>query len=285
MKRGLVSTVFLVFLLATAVPASAQLLAAKDGPIVYGHHHVAASNIAEHKRFWADTLGGHAEKFGSNADIVKFPNVLIFFRDQKPTGGTIGTTANHIGFSVPNLRMVVDRVKANGFRMITRSEAPANLEVVDDIARVNADVAIAFALGPDDVKVELLENRQNTLPVVLHHVHFFGQKNAEMRDWYVKVFGAVPLPAGGNFLTATLPGVALNFTQTADPVIGTAGRAVDHIGFEVTNLEAFCKRLEEMGITLNVPYRNVPALGLSIAFITDPWGTSIELTEGLDKVP
>jgi len=284
MKRRLVSVAFCVFVLVLASTASAQLVAAKDGPIVYGHHHVAASNIAEHKRFWADTLGGTAATFGANnAQIVKFPNVLIFFRDQKPTGGTIGTTANHIGLSVPNLRAVVDKVKANGFKMITRSEVAATQQVVDDIAPVNADVSIAFALGPDDVKVELLQNKQQTMPVVLHHVHFFGQQNAEMRAWYVKVFGAKPRDAA-NFLVADLPGVALNFTASPTPTIGTTGRAVDHIGFEVKNLEAFCKKLEEMGIKLNVPYRSVPALGLSIAFITDPWGTSIELTEGLDKV-
>ena len=97
-------TALVVFVLAGASAASAQLIAAKDGPIVYGHHHVAASDIEAHKKFLADTLGGTAMKFGNNADIVKFPNVLIFFRDQKPTGGTNGTTANHIGFSVPNLR-------------------------------------------------------------------------------------------------------------------------------------------------------------------------------------
>ena len=50
------------------------------------------------------------------------------------------------------------------------------------------------------------------------------------------------------------------------------------------NLEAFCKKLEAMGIKLDAPYRNVPALGLALAFITDPWGTSIELNEGLDKI-
>jgi hypothetical protein len=33
-----------------------------------------------------------------------------------------------------------------------------------------------------------------------------------------------------------------------------------------------------------VPYRTVPALGIAIAFFTDPWGTYIELTEGLDKI-
>lgn len=283
MKRRLVLAALFVFVLAAASTASAQLIAAKDGPIVYGHHHVAASNIAEHKRFWADTLGGTVAKFGNNADIVKFPNVLIFFREQKPTGGTRGTTANHIGFSVPNLRAVVDKVKANGFQMITRSEVAATQQVVDDIAPVNANTSIAFALGPDDVKVELLENKQQRMPVMLHHVHFFGQQNAEMQAWYAKVFGAKPRTAP-NFLVADLPGVALNFTASPDPVVGTQGRAVDHIGFEVRNLEAFCKKLEEMGIKLNVPYRSVPALGLSIAFITDPWGTYIELTEGLNKV-
>jgi len=284
MKRRLVSVALFVFMLVMASTASAQLIAAKDGPIVYGHHHVAASNIAEHKRFWADTLGGTAAKFGANnAEIVKFPNVLIFFRDQKPTGGTIGTTANHIGLSVPNLRAVVDKVKANGFKMITRSEVAATQQVVDDIAPVNATTSIAFALGPDDVKVELLESKTQTMPVMLHHVHFFGQQNAEMRAWYAKIFGAKPRDTA-NFLVADLPGVALNFTASPTPTIGTQGRAVDHIGFEVKNLEAFCKKLEEMGIKLNVPFRSVPALGLSIAFISDPWGTSIELTEGLDKV-
>jgi catechol 2,3-dioxygenase-like lactoylglutathione lyase family enzyme len=283
MKRRLVLTALVTLLLAVPSMASAQLIAAKDGPIVYGHHHVAASDIQAHKKFWADTLGGTVGKFGNNAEIVKFPNVLIFFRDQKPTGGTIGTTANHIGFSVPNLRAVVDKVKANGFKMITRSEVAATQQVVDDIAQVNPTTSIAFALGPDDVKVELLENRQQPMPVMLHHIHFFGQQNAEMRAWYAKVFGAKPRDAA-NFLAADLPGVALNFSASPTPVVGTKGRAVDHIGFEVKNLEAFCKRLEEMGIKLDTPYRNVPAVGLALAFITDPWGTSIELNEGLDKI-
>ena len=91
---------------------------------------------------------------------------------------------------------------------------------------------------------------------------------------------AAPSP---QFISSGLPGVVLNFSK-ATQVVGTKGRAVDHIGFEVRNLEAFTKRLAEMGIALDVPYRSVPALGISIAFITDPWGTSIELTEGLNKV-
>ena len=258
MKRSSCLAALVMFVLAGASTASAQLIAAKDGPIVYGHHHVAASDIAAHKKFWADTLGGTVGKFGNNAEIVKFPNVFIFFRDQKPTGGTIGTTANHIGFSVPNLRAVVDKVKANGFKMITSSEVAATQKVVDDIAPVNATTSIAFALGPDDVKVELLENKQQPVPVMLHHIHFFGQQNAEMRAWYAKVFGAKPRDAA-NFLVARSPWSRAELLGFSDTRRRDEGRAVDHIGFEVKNLEAFCKRLEEMGIKLDTPYRNVPA--------------------------
>ena len=68
------------------------------------------------------------------------------------------------------------------------------------------------------------------------------------------------------------------------PVVATQGRALDHIGFEVKNLEAFVKKLEADGIKIDRPYTKVPALGIAIAFIKDPWGTNIEMTEGLDLV-
>jgi hypothetical protein len=106
-----------------------------------------------------------------------------------------------------------------------------------------------------------------------------------MRAWYARVFGAQPRPGGGAFLSATLPGVLLNFTASTEPVVGTRGRAIDHIGFEIDNLEAFTRRLVAEGITLDVPYTQVPKTKLFIAFMTDPWGTSIELSEGLDTLP
>ena len=285
MNRFLSAVVSTLLVLAPASRASAQLLSAKDGPIVYGHHHLNTTNMDAQKKFFVDTLGGTVVKLGANQqEIVKFPNVLIFFRPmQAPTGGTRGTTVNHIGFSVPNLRPVVDRIKANGFQMITRSEVAATQEVKDDIAAISPTTSIAFALGPDDVKVELVQVKTQTLPITMHHVHFFGQQNTEMRDWYAKVFGARPRDAA-NFPAADLPGVALNFTKSPDAVVGTQGRALDHIGFEVRNLEELIKKMEGMGIKLERAYTKVAALNIAIAFIKDPWGTYIELTEGLDKV-
>ena len=276
----------LCVLLLRVDPASAQLSAAKDGPVVYGHHHVNATDVAAHTTFFVDTLGAVPITMAGR-QIVKFPNVLIFLREQTPTGGSIGTTADHLGLAVPDLRPVIARLKAGGYRMITRDSVPADWAVVDDITSSPAGGRpIAFVLGPDALKVELVQIAEQKAPAVLQHVHFFGPDRAGMQAWYAKVFGArVGAPAlGARFLTAALPGVSLNFSASPAPVVGTKGRVVDHVGFEVDDLPAVLGRLEAMGIAAeNV--RQVPDLGIAIAFITDPWGTSIELTEGLDKIP
>lgn len=279
----LVSSVFLM----TTADARAQLTAAKDGPIVYGHHHFNVTNIDAQKKFFVETLGGVPITIGTNnLEIIKFPNVLIFFRQVKAApGGTRGTTVNHIGFSVPNLRAAVDKVKAAGYTMITSTEATPDRPVKDDIAGPPpaGGSSIAFVQAPDDIKVELVEATAQKMPIALHHVHFFHPANAEMQAWYVKTFGATSR-VGTAFPAAVLPGVALNFSSSPTPVVGTQGRALDHIGFEVKNLAEFVKTLEASGIKITTPYRTVPALGIAIAFFTDPWGTYVELTEGLDTV-
>jgi catechol 2,3-dioxygenase-like lactoylglutathione lyase family enzyme len=268
-------------------PSPAQTITA-EGPVVYGHHHFNTTDFAAQKAFYIDTLGGTAAKIGTNGiEVITFPNVFLFFRPmQAPTGGTIGSTVNHIGFSVPDLRAVVAKLKAGGYRMITSDSVAATVKITDDIAAASPTTNIAFVLGPEDVKVELVEVKAQVLPIQLHHVHFFGQQQSDMQAWYAKTFGAIvqPAPPGQVFVTDQLPGVTLSFSPSATATVGTEGRALDHIGFEVKNLEAFTKKLQAEGITLTVPYRQVPALGIAIAFIKDPWGTNIEMTEGLAAI-
>lgn len=61
------------------------------------------------------------------------------------------------------------------------------------------------------------------------------------------------------------------------------GVSIDHIGFEVRNLEAFCRTLEASGVKFERPYRKNPGDPVATALLVDPWGTSIELTEGLSR--
>jgi catechol 2,3-dioxygenase-like lactoylglutathione lyase family enzyme len=275
-------------LFAAALPNAvlAQLIA--TGPVTNGHHHFNATDVDLHMRFWVDTLGGDAGTFGNGAPIAIFPNALIFIRSQAPDGGMIGSSVNHVAFSVNDLRATVDRVTAAGYEMITDTEAPAGVEVVDDIGVIPGDgpvTGIAYVQGPEGIKIEVLEMPAQQDPIASHHIHFFGADAEAMRAWYADTFGAVLRDGAVNgIIGADLPGLGLSYTGDAPGMAGTDGRVLDHIGFEIDGLEAFTQGLEDKGITLDVPYTVAEQLGLSIAFITDPWGTKIELTEGLDEI-
>lgn len=66
----------------------------------------------------------------------------------------------------------------------------------------------------------------------------------------------------------------------APELVGTQGHAIDHIGFEVADLDATVAHLESMGVEV-VNRRTIG--NLSIGFLTDPNGTYIELTQGLGQ--
>jgi hypothetical protein len=138
-------------------------------------------------------------------------------------------------------------------------------------------------MAPDETKIEFIEIPVQPKPIALHHIHFAAPQVPEMKAWHVKVLGAKP-GRRGNFEAADLPCVNLTYSPAPGPVVGTRGRSLDRIGFEMNDLEANCRKLEQMGIVFDRPFMRVPTLNTGTALVTDPWGTSIELTEGLGEV-
>ena len=261
--------------------AQLQLIPTHGDRVSYIHHHIYTASLDAQKKFWVDTLGG---KFAGKlltlpVEIVKFRNVQVLLSPQVPTGGSKGSTVNHIGFLVPDVRAMVDKLKAAGYPIITQAEVSGAEGEIAHIA--NQNTHIAFVMAPDDLKVEFLEDKSQKEPILSHHVHFAAPNLDEMKALYVKVFGAKP-GRRGSFEAADIPGVNLTFAPSREPVAPTRGRAFDHIGFEIKNLEQFCKDLEARGIKLDRGYTKAQGSSLGVAFMTDPWGTKIELTEGLD---
>jgi len=280
-----------------AAPAFGQLVSHADAPIRVGHYHLNVISIEAHKKFWVDTLGGRAMKFG-NIDVIEFPDALIFLRVSKPTGPTRGTAFDHIGFAVPNVPAMATRLAAAGYQETTGRE-PKPGEPPPAASGTSAVYGrFAYFLGPDGAKIELVTSDQKdaapgTLPIAAHHIHFINKQHVEMQQWYMKAFNATLRPGQTDFfIGADLPGVgySLNFFRWEGDQsithVATKGRVVDHVGFEVKNLEAFCKALEAKGIKVSRPYKKKdPAMNnIATATIVDPWGVSIELTEGLDKI-
>ena len=67
-------------LVATTASTEAQLFAARDNPVAYGHHHINATDVDEHKSFWIDALGGRQVELGDYT-VIAFPNVMVFLSE------------------------------------------------------------------------------------------------------------------------------------------------------------------------------------------------------------
>jgi catechol 2,3-dioxygenase-like lactoylglutathione lyase family enzyme len=263
MNRTCLSTFVIVgILLGAAGPnVGAQLAAPGDAGIVMGHLHFAVKDLDTHRRFWS-AFDGTPVQNGTLA-LIQFPGTFVMLRQAEPTGGTVGSTVNHVGFLVKDIAPWIAKWQAAGLTLEPQAR-PTQV----------------FLIGPDAVRVEILEDKTIDVPLKMHHIHFYVAAPLEAQAWYAKTFGAVP-GKRGQFDAADLPGVNLTFAKADTATVGTKGRSLDHIGFEVKGLEALTKKLEAAGLKLDRPYTRLPNSTTAIAFLTDPWGTYIELTENL----
>ena len=252
-----------------AAPGQAQIMPYNANGITFGHVHMNVGDMEAQKKMYVEQFGGVVLQKGT-ATVVKFPSLLIFLSNRKPTGSSEGAVMDHVGFKVKDLTAQLARWRQAGFRV--------GREFIGTEGFPNA-----YVFGPEDVKLELQEDKTLTQNVIGYHVHWYTPEFTKLLDWYADLFSLEKRQRGKIPTTAQAPGMNLTFETSMTPVVPTKGRGVDHIGFEVKNLEAFCKKLEARGIKFDVPLRDMPALGVKIAFFTDPWGTYIELTEGLDK--
>lgn len=250
--------IFAIFLLA-ALPAFSQPGGRSD--LVVGHIHLNSADPAASMAFWKDVIGASAFT-NQSLNGVSMIGALILFTKSAPTGPSAGSAIDHIGITVPDLGPFVERLAKTSYKSSKPTEAGDRLIIE----------------GPDGVHVELIEDNSMYADKQFSHIHFHTAQPKEMQAWYAKNFGARPNPADAD--SSLLAGATLAFTQ-AEAAAPTAGRAIDHIGLEVKGLEAFCKALMESGVKLDSPYHSQPELKLADAFLTDPWGTRIELTEGL----
>ena len=257
-----------------ALPVSAQLSQPNEEGVAMGHLHYYVRDVEANQRFW-ESLGGEATSFGQSV-VMTFPDVLVFLSQGEPEGGTEGSILNHMAFRVQSL----DTVAAAGFVFdpppsgVTNVFSPEGerIELFDDTA-----TNLTFTLDTDDDgsadPVVARHNRPLDVPIVAHHLHFYLVDDAvdEAQDWYATMFGGKP-GTRWRYDAVDVPGINLNFSYNPDAGgAPTVGRMLDHIGFEVTNLEAFCGQLNTKGVTFDVPY-TLHTSGIGYAFLNRPLG-------------
>ena len=265
------STIASFLLLATAftMPATAGQLAAPNAAgVSLGHIHLYVSDVPAQQKFWA-TLGG-VPIANQKLEMIQIPGVFILLRRADTKGGTVGSIVNHIGFVWKDLPAAMAKWQAAGYKI-----------------EQSADSNHGYILGPDGIRLEFSGDPSLAVPVKINHVHLYPQDIPAMKAWYAKVLGGVSgkCTRGGapdGIDCVDVPGVSLAMSQGETKLDPTAGRSLDHLGFEVKNLPEFLKRMEAEGV--NITQGLTPSNFVStmrVAFITDPWGTKMEITEGM----
>ena len=255
--------------LALGSPAGAQLLPPNQAGITMGHVHLNVTDVEAHRKFWLGPIGAKPYKLG-RLEGVTVPGLILLFRQRDPSGPVVGSVINHLGLKVIKLSDLTARFEAAGYKV-----EPSR------IGRENTPQT--YVTGPDEFRMELVEDPRLTSPVVSHHLHYFVEDPFAVKKWYVQKL-LVQATMRGPYESGDVPGMNLTFAplrNSLGPQLPTKGRVMDHIGFEVKNLEAYCKKLEAAGVKFDSPYRKLEDIPLAIAFFTDPWGTYVELTEGL----
>jgi catechol 2,3-dioxygenase-like lactoylglutathione lyase family enzyme len=255
--------------LVVAQPATAQLAPLNELGITFAHVHLNVTDVAAHEELWSNVFDGQIVVKGS-LHTVRLPNMLVVFTEREPTGPSQGTVMDHFGLKVRNIGEILAEWRARG------------LEVQSEFNGAEG-FRNAYLIAPDGARVELQEDPQLPVKAAGMHVHFWSNQTEELMAFYADTFGAWTWPRGTIETTSNVPGVNLSFAACRTECVGSRGRAIDHIGFEVDGLEEFVAAMQAEGIEFQLGYRDVPSIELAIAFFTDPSGVYVELTEGFDE--
>lgn len=260
---------------AAAFMLPAQTAAPNASGVSFGHIHLYASDTAAMQKILVDLLGGTPQQIGA-LNTVKTPGVYFILGQRADSGGgSKGSAVDHVGFSVKSYAETKAKAAAAGLNV---QELVPNSQ--------------AFVTLPGDVILEIFEDTAITAPAVFTHYHLNSPDPNSTREWYIKTFGGVEGERRKGNKGAVIPGGIVDILAYGGnakggkapppPLVGTKGRALDHIGFEVKDLKGFTDKLKADGVMFDRPYSEMKGkIGVDLAFITDPNGAYIELTEGL----
>lgn len=273
----------LAMITAFASVSFSQVKAPNTAGVFAAHEHLTTTDIDSSRAFWT-ALGGEATQVAT-MNGVRFPGIYILLQTNRGRGGrnangapaaqpaapppapesSVGSVAEAIGVKVKNLHETLSKLDTLGIR-----------------PEPGATATHAAVMSPAKVKVLLTEDPALDTAAASDELLMKVPDPAAAAAWYAKWFGASVVTDGNNKI-AKIPGMNMRFVATSTPAAGTKGRALDHIGFDVHNLQDLVTKMQAAGVTVNMPYRTINFGFLTgIAFVTDPWGTYIELNQGYD---
>jgi hypothetical protein len=152
--RVLVAWLFALTL--TTGTAAAQPAPFNEIGVTMGHWHIVSKDVEANQKIFL-AMGGKLFMPGGNP-LIMFPGVYInlVLGTEKADGGTEGSVLNHVGFIVDNVQQRVTQWKTAG---------------VNVLPGLNNRTDQAFVVTPDGVRIEILEDKMQAVPIRHEHVH------------------------------------------------------------------------------------------------------------------
>ncbi len=241
----------------------------------YHHVHLISSNATEAIAWYSRHLD--CEPLSDRDDGVDCSGVQVVFDSTPTLGSSQRTGIDHISFSYEDLTAKMAELEGVGV-----GGRGVRLQRFDDGSMLR-DVPGLFKYGfifdPWGTRIELVED-SDTLG--FHHIHLASTDPDATLDWYQETFGGERAQ-----LKDMLDGVMLNdiwllaMEHTEGQPAATSGRAIDHIAFEVDDLDGLTGQLQNAGLSiLEAPA--VPEGGRTAArraFVSGPDNVSLALVE------
>jgi catechol 2,3-dioxygenase-like lactoylglutathione lyase family enzyme len=264
--------VLFLLLLASPRASLAQLAPPNDLGVALGHIHLTVKDVEAQKPFWTTMLGGKLVMNGP-LTLIEFPGIFVMLRQADAAEPAATSVVDHFGLVYKDIAAARARWQAAGIKF--------------DVGQVNPNQGYVFA--PDSgIRVEVFGDPSLPGPVGMDHIHLYPEAAnvPAMQAWYARTFGGFAgqrqrVAAPGIIDVAYLHRFNISFSPTTTKRGPSRGRAIDHIGFDVRNLDEFEKHLATQGVKFDAPPRQIANAKTRVAFFTDPWGTYIEVTERL----
>ena len=208
----------------------------------YHHVHITASSPSEGVRWYNRHLD--CEPVADRPDAADCGGVELIFVVQPTMGSTQGTGVNHIGFSYPDLAAKMAELESVGVRgsgvRLQRFPDGATLRDVPGLFK------LGFIFDPWGTRIEMVED-PDTLG--FHHIHLSAADPAATLAWYQDVFGGESASLKGQLDGLLFDDVWLLVSEHGEGTPATTqGRAIDHIGFEVADLDAAAPEMRGNGV-------------------------------------
>jgi len=228
----------------------------------WDHIHFSVSDTKAAAEWYAKHFDGKVTKSGP-FDAVWFGTNLVKFKKGEDIGGSDGTKADHVAFSVGDVKGKVEALGEDG-------------ATVADANRRKAGVR--YAIDPWGTKIEVMNDADLR---GFHHVLIKTTRPASTLEFYTTMFGGeVEKFKNVMGVQAIRYNDMYLFVQRAvRPPKSQKGKAVDHLGWRFKDFDAAVKKMKDAGVKFVVEPRT--SGDHKMAFIESPNGVKIEIVEDI----